>query len=758
MRAILEYAFARVRARPGRALLGAGGVAAASTMLGAAITVALSLGGGFERAASRANLADVVARFDSAPAAVVRSRAAALPNVRALAVRYVAEDAELQVPGHHRYDAVLEGVNPGARGYAVVAGRDLRRPREALVERGVSRSWGIHPGASIIVGGSSVRVVGVAVEPDNVAFPLVGTPRVYVAYDVARSIGGAGRGSANKLLLWTRDPARLDVTLAQARAASFGLRSLELLTRTGIRLEIGRAAGLIISLLVAFSLIALAASAAILSASAASEVQRRLSSIGVLRALGASPRTLVAGPAAEAAVVALPAAALGLTIGWLAVRAPTEDLLASLNELAPGASLLLALVATLAAVVATVAVAAAIPAARAVRRTPVEALRGADAIAAPRRLPLPAGAGGLGLRLLAARPFRAATAVAVLAISAAFALLMLSIATLLGHLQSDPHALGREYQLSVQAEPDKLPAIRRLPGVVDAGVRYETWASDSFDLGETFKVVAFDRGHVGFEAPPLDQGRRVERSDEANVGVGLAQALQLHLGGTLPVQLDNGHEARFRVVGIVRALTQTGRVAYVTPRRLLDAEPWLQPTLAIKTEPGAVVDVQQELASRGLGWSSSSGVSGEGVQGWAARNSGFVGVLVSLLRLIAVIDILVCVYALAQVLALAAAERRQALAVIRALGAGRKQVRRVFTTAALGIALMAAPIAILLEREVAGPLVARLAAPYATISLAAGPGPLIAVLVALALAAMAAGAIVARRAAATPVTEALVEL
>ena len=56
-----------------------------------------------------------------APAAVVQSRAAALPNVRALAVRYVAEEAELQVPEHHRYDAVLDGVVPGPRGYAACA-------------------------------------------------------------------------------------------------------------------------------------------------------------------------------------------------------------------------------------------------------------------------------------------------------------------------------------------------------------------------------------------------------------------------------------------------------------------------------------------------------------------------------------------------------------------------------------------------------------------------------------------------------------
>ncbi len=758
MRAVLGYAVARIRARPSRALLAAGGVVAVSTMIGAAITVAVSLGSGFDRAASRAHLADLKASFDSASVSLVRARASSLPNVRAIALRYVARDVELRVPGHHRYDATLEGVGSGPRGYAVVAGRDIHSAGEALVERGVARSWHLGPGSTILVGGVyALHVVGVAVEPDNVAFPLIGNPRFYVSYDVARAIDGGPPSSTNELLLWVHDPQRLDVTLSQARAASFGLHSLQFLTRSGIRLEIGQAAGLVIALLVVFSLVALVASAAILSAAAASEVQRRLSAIGVLRALGASPGTVVAAHMAEAAIVAFFAAALGLAIGWVAVRGPTSSLLASLNELTPGAALFPVLLGALVGIVAIVAAAAAIPAARAARRPPVEALRGADVVPAPRRLPLPGGARGLGLRLLLARPFRAATAVCVLAASGAFALLMLAIAGLLANLQTDPHALGRAYQLSVPAGPSRVAGVRRIPGVVDAGVRYETYATDSFDLGESFKVVALDARHQSFEAPPLAEGRRVHNAREADVGLALAQSLGVGPGATLPVQLAGGGEVRFRVVGIVRALTQQGRIAYVTPPRLTAADPSLRPTLMIRTETGASAHVERALAARGIGSSSSAGVSGQGVQGWAARNSGFVSVLVALLRVIAVIDGLVCVYALAQVLALAATERRQALAVIRALGAGRKQLRRVFTTAAVVTVLAAAPLAVLLERELAGPVVARLAAPYASISLAAGPWSVLAVVGALGVAAVAAGVLVARRAAAAPVTEALAD-
>ena len=52
MRALVRHAVARLRVRWGRALLAAGGIAAASAMLGAAVTVAFSLHDGFERAAA----------------------------------------------------------------------------------------------------------------------------------------------------------------------------------------------------------------------------------------------------------------------------------------------------------------------------------------------------------------------------------------------------------------------------------------------------------------------------------------------------------------------------------------------------------------------------------------------------------------------------------------------------------------------------------------------------------------------------------
>ena len=84
-------------------------------------------------------------------------------------------------------------------------------------------------------------------------------------------------------------------------------------------------------------------------------------------------------------------------------------------------------------------------------------------------------------------------------------------------------------------------------------------------------------------------------------------------------------------------------------------------------------------------------------------------------------------------LALTAYERRSAIALLRACGAGGWQVSAVFAGAAVVVTVVAAPIAVLLERLVVGPRAATLAASYADISLAAGPGEVAAVLIGLAV-------------------------
>ncbi|HEY3189160.1 MAG TPA: FtsX-like permease family protein, partial [Solirubrobacteraceae bacterium] len=291
--------------------------------------------------------------------------------------------------------------------------------------------------------------------------------------------------------------------------------------------------------------------------------------------------------------------------------------------------------------------------------------------------------------------------------------------------------------------------VEAVPGVRAAAARWQLRAADSFALGEDLRLVAFAGDHVPFEAPPLAAGRRLASDGEAEVGVGLADALGLAPGGTLGVQLPDGEEARFRVAGVVRALDNEGRIAYVRPGRLRRALAFT-PNLAVKLDPGADrAAVARALAERGFPPRRTAGATG--------RNGALLGVLGDVLRVVAGGVGLVVLYALVQALALTAAERRPTLALLRSLGAPSRTLAVVLAGAAAALVLPATALAIALEELVLAPLVAGLAADYAELPLAAGPGHVALVAAGLMALAGAAAAWVARRVRREPIAPALKE-
>ncbi|MGI8593835.1 MAG: FtsX-like permease family protein, partial [Solirubrobacteraceae bacterium] len=593
MRAALILAVARLRAAPGRAALAGLGILAAGAMTGTAITIAVSLSGGFDRAAERADLPDVTAHFRERRAAELDERIRVLPNLASRSYRLEVTDVPLAGGGRSTGSGAVEVLLGGRRGYAVLDGRDLTgRKGEVLVERGLADTWGLAVGDLLRVGRlGDQKIVGIAVEPSNVAYPLASAAHVYLPREPVQQRFGSL--PANVALLWANDRSRLDETLVQARAVSYGVRDLRLITREGVQVLVGQAAGIVIALLSAFALVTLAAAGLMLGSTASAEVQRRLPAIGVQRAVGLSRRRVAAVHALEAALLAVPAAAIGVGAG-AALSAPrAEQLLRTLNELPPGASLTAWLVAGGAGLVAIVSLASAWPAWRAAGRAPARVLRGGDLTPAREgkgRLGGLARGGGLlalGARLAAAHRARLAATVVVLAASAATALLLLSLASLLERLAEDPALLGRRYQLTVALPPEAAPAVRAIPGVAAAAPRRIVEGSDAFALGQPLRLIAYPGDHTVFEAPPLASGRRSNGPGEAEVGQGLAQVLGLRKGGTLAVALASGGELRYRVVGIVRALDNDGRVAYVDERGVLAAGLDGSPNLAVRLAPGA---------------------------------------------------------------------------------------------------------------------------------------------------------------------------
>ena len=586
-------------------------------------------------------------------------------------------------------------------------------------------------------------MVGEGLEPDNVAFPVATAARVYLRPQLGGDFG------VNLAQLWLRPGASLDAALTQARAQSFGVHGLSFITRTGVRALVGQAAGVVIALLVAFSLVALGVAAVMLGTAAHAEVRRGLASLGVRRALGFPRRMLARAAARRAALRALPAAALGLAAGWLAARGPSASLLATLNERPPGAAILLPLAACLAGVVVLVVAAATWPTWRATAGAPAALLRGGElAGRTATRLPLGSTPAALGARLVVARRGRYAGVVVLLAACAAVALLMLALASLLARLRDDPATLGKRYQLTVGADPSASRRIAQIPGVAAAAPRWQLSAVDSFALGEPMRIIAFPGDHTRFEAPPLASGRRLRGDGEAEVGSGLADALGLAPGGTLGIQLADGREVRFRVAGVVRALDNQGRIAYVAPGRLKPELAGLSPEIAVRLTPGADRGaVADRLSQLGLEPSQATGATGSG------SSATVLDVLSAVLRVLAGAVGAVLLYALVQALALTATERRPTLALLRALGAPARTLGVVLGGAGLALVLPAAILAVLVERAVLGPLVARLTAGYADLALGATAGQAALVAAGLLVLAAAAAAWVgvrARRAAIAP--------
>jgi putative ABC transport system permease protein len=700
-------------------------------MLAVAVVVSDGLGRGFDRAARAADLPDVIVRFNPQQARRVAQRIEALPDLAAFSLRQEFTGLDIAGNGRSSSSASVEVIGPGRHGYSIVAGRNVSDgPNEVVVERGLASAWGIRLGGTLDIGSlGAQRVVGFAESPDNVSYPLA-SPRIYLSRTaLERASGGRLDPRVNFAQIWLRDPRNVNEVLVQARATSYGLEGVRFLTRSGLRVLLDQAAGIVIDLLVALSVIALATASVMLASSARAEVQRRLRAIGVRRAVGASRTHLASTQAVEALFVALPAATLGVVAGTLATYGPTTRLLTLLNEPAPGAGLIPALAAAWIASIAIPVLAAAWPAWRAAGRHPVSLLHGAELHRRERAAATPfssthAGLTLLGARLVAVRRARMVATAVTLGASTAFVLLMLALASALTSLETDPGALGKRYQLTANLPASDVARVRSIPGVQGAAPRYETGAADSFSLDEPIDVIAYPGDHTAFEAPALTAGTRLRGRHEAEVGVGLAGALGLAPGSTLAIQLASGNELRLRVAGVVSSLDHDGRVAYVPAAALLAADPGVPEQLAVRVRPGASVSAVN--ARLGATAASAGGATARGVP--------LVNTLRSILRAIAIVDGLVCVYALVQACALTVSERRRTVSILRAFGAGGAAVRRLLVGSVAALVIPAAVIGIVLERVVLGPALSRLAAGYATLPLGATAAEIAAVLAGLALA------------------------
>jgi putative ABC transport system permease protein len=361
-----------------------------------------------------------------------------------------------------------------------------------VVERAFADAAGVHVGDRITLNGRSFTVVGVAVTAAVSAYPNVcysgcafnpnqyradipNAGLVWLTEPDARGLATPAEPLSYRLNLTLKDPAAAPafVSAHMSSSAEPFLYSWQGVSQQDSLLvadeqQVLSTGGLLLGLLAI-------ASVAVLAGGRMAEQARR---VGLLKAAGATPELVAVLLLAENLILALLAAAVGLTAGWLAapmLTGPGAGLLGSVGApaLKPSTAVLVALVASAVALTATFA-----PAIRAASTSTTAALagaarsprRGAVLIAISARLPVPLL---LGLRLVARHRRRAVLTAASTAVTT------MAIAAVLAYRASSRQASEATLANPVADRLDQVMLVLTAAGIVLAAVNaiMTAWAT-----------------------------------------------------------------------------------------------------------------------------------------------------------------------------------------------------------------------------------------------------------------------------------------
>ena len=421
-----------VRRRPGEAALFLVAVTAATAALTLGLAVGNAVTTGFEKTREATAGPDITAITTATDPADLAHRLATAPGVAAQSDPIFAFDATVGLHGRDAHTSV-EGreTTPSTVDRPLVTDGSWVRPGGAVIERGFADVYGVHVGDRVAIGNRAYPVVGIALS--------AATP-VYPWSDWAQGPGPSDRGG------------RIWLTTTDARAAAGDAEFVHLIHlklsdpdapahwrdtvfakdnrggdwvnthdwQTVLQADRNMIRDTQPTLVVGGWLLA-AAAIVTLAALAAVRAARDNRRAGLLKAVGAGPRTVAAVLLAQYLLPTAVATALGLTAGTLAAPGlanPSAGLLVTTGPPTTGTVVAVLLLAALVVLAGTLG-----PVLRAARTSTVHALAEPAHLVArhPRLTALTAHLPTsllVGVRLLARRPGRAAlTAVGTAAIS-----------------------------------------------------------------------------------------------------------------------------------------------------------------------------------------------------------------------------------------------------------------------------------------------------------------------------------------------------
>ncbi|HSJ90791.1 MAG TPA: FtsX-like permease family protein [Ilumatobacter sp.] len=455
----------------------------------------------------------------------------------------------------------------------IMAGRWAAAPDEVVLDRSLAADVGLDPGdvATFMTGGhvTELTVVGTAVNFTDCFYPLCDPGRVWVTTDGFDRLGAV---AFHQLWLRFEDPSEADAFVEQVASSGIeGVRGNDTwLDTRGDFLTLDRIFGSFISVFGAFVLVC---AAVVVAGSTAMRIVSRRREIGLLGAIGCSPREVAASLVVENVVIGVIAAIAGWALAGFAVPSLQVGIGAALGPQDPSWSLL-ALGVTLGVIVVVLRVATVVPARRAARRPVTDVLRDVPPARVSwltRHLPrVPGRLELLGVQESAAQPSRSALAALAVVVAVVGTIVSLGFIRAIEGVADDPARQGDPWDIAI--DPGDIGA-DAVVAALDADDDVDRWFTElerrsTLDEGAFLAVAVGGIEDAGFR---IAQGRTVGAPGEAIAGYGFLQRFGVDVGdrvdilaGTTPLELE--------IVGWYRETEDSGEILRFGLGDLADAE------------------------------------------------------------------------------------------------------------------------------------------------------------------------------------------
>ena len=617
---------------------------------------------------------DAVARAAARPEVAQAGEARRMVQVEVRLARERAKLVMSALPADPRVDRPL-----------VIAGRLPRAAGEVTIFRGLAQGTDLDAGDELALGrGGRLKIVGVAVLPLTSADGWV-TSAQADALTPAPPAAGEPRSPRTvvELPLRLRDPQAAGA-FTKSLEAGPDLRAADWLQA---RREFSDESRRNLGILGASTLLALLAAGFTLATAIGGRVLADRRRIGLLRAVGVTPRGVTGALLAHYLALAALATPIGLLAGRLLAPPLLGDTLTLLGTPQPPPPGPVLAAEVLALVLFAVAVATALPAWRAGRLPPVVALepvrpsagdRASRAARAARALRLPAVA-MLGAKDAYVQRARAILTMASLALAGMVVVCALAFETTMDRLAAEPALRAQPWDIAVDTQGMAPERVDRLlagaPGVADVARRYSLVALAG-GLAVEARVIDGSPSAFAFAVP---DGRGVARAGEVTLGRGVIDALGLRFGDRVRLSVA-GKPFEATLVGRHVEPETDGRgavmLAGTVPPAALERPGWV-----VRLDRGAdSVRTEAEITRLGAGRLFVHRPA-ESLQDEIDEMRPIVYGVMALLLAIAGVNLLTT-------LLLGVRERRRDVAILGAVGATRRQVTG---TVVAGGVLLAVP-------------------------------------------------------------------